>query len=404
VPVLVPGTGDGVRLPPELSAKVGIQTAEVKLRGAARPRVLHLPGSLAIDSEHLSRLRCRWAPAEVVEIGKPEGAAANHELRVGDRVRKGQLLAILRSADVGQKKNELFDARIQLQLDTASLYRAEKVRGDFFLLSARRNVQLDHNAIIRLEHTLLALGISQAEIEAIRKQAQAAGQRKAEKTEERQKRTEQWSLVELRAPDDGTIVERNCAVGEVIPDSTINLFQIARLDRLKVLASVPEVDLPLLEVLKPAQRRWTIRTGVDAPAAQGGFDTVVSLIDPNQHTAQVLGFVDNSEGRLRAGQFITASVTLPVPDGETILPASAVVEEDHQAFVFVQPDPKSSFFEQRRVAVVRRGQDVVHVRSRLSPEEERQGIQTVRPGERVVTAGAVDLKALLSDLKVREGR
>jgi hypothetical protein len=64
-----------------------------------------------------------------------------------------------------------------------------------------------------------------------------------------------------------------------------------------------------------------------------------------------------------------------------------------------QPDAKQDIYEQRQLAVVRRGQDVVHIRARLSPEQERERLQTVRPGERVVTGGAVELKALFDDLK-----
>jgi multidrug efflux pump subunit AcrA (membrane-fusion protein) len=87
---------------------------------------------------------------------------------------------------------------------------------------------------------------------------------------------------------------------------------------------------------------------------------------------------------------------------DLVLPASAVVEEGGQNFVFVQPDTKKLFYEQRRVAVVRRGQDIVHLRSRLTAEQERQGFQTVRPGELIVTSGVVELKAILSGLKERE--
>jgi hypothetical protein len=49
--------------------------------------------------------------------------------------------------------------------------------------------------------------------------------------------------------------------------------------------------------------------------------------------------------------------------------------------------------------VVRRSHDAVHIRTKLTPEQERQGFQTVRPGERVITAGALELKAMLDDLK-----
>jgi cobalt-zinc-cadmium efflux system membrane fusion protein len=405
-PALVRGS-DGVRLPTGMLTKLGIQSAEVKLRGMARPRVLELPGSLAIDPQRLTRLRCRFTPAEVVEIGKPEGE--DRELRPGDKVRKGQLLARLRSRDAGFKKSDLFDALRKLHLDGDILDRIEKARDavpEVTLLQARRHVEADRSAVNRARNTLLAWGIAEEEIEAVRKDAEESHKRKekAETEDERTARLKRWAIVELKAPSDGVIVERNVTQHEIIEDSTHNLFQIARFDRLQVLAQVAEDDLPLLTALKPEQRRWTIRTKAGGPAVPGWIEEIGYLIDPNQLTAVATGFIDNPEGQWRAGQFITASVTVSPPAGELVLPAGAVVEEGHQTFVFVQPDPKKFFYEQRRVAVVRRGQDVVHLRSRLTAEQERQGFQTVRRGERVVTAGAVELKAILEDLKAGTDR
>jgi membrane fusion protein, heavy metal efflux system len=407
-PALVRGS-DGVRLPTGMLAKLGIQSAEVKPRLMARPWVLQLPGSLAIDPKRLTRVRCRVAPAEVVEIGKPEGEDENRDLRPGDKVRKGQLLASLYSIAAGSKKNDLFDALRQLRLDQDILDRAEKSRAavpEVFILNARRNVQADRNAVNRALNTLQIWGVPKEDIAAVYQEAEEISKRKGkpETDEKRKARLKRWSRVELRAADDGEIVERSISHHEIVEDSSSNLFQIARLDRLKVLAQVPEDDLPLLNALKPEQRRWTIRTQAGAPAVPGWIESVSYLIDPEQHTALATGFVDNPEGRMRAGQYITASVTLSPPAGELALPAGAVVEEGHQTFVFVQPDAKKFFYEQRRVAVVRRGQDVVHVRSRLTPEQARQGFQTVRLGERVVTAGAVELKAILEDLKAGTDR
>jgi multidrug efflux pump subunit AcrA (membrane-fusion protein) len=109
--------------------------------------------------------------------------------------------------------------------------------------------------------------------------------------------------------------------------------------------------------------------------------------------------VANPKGGLLVGQFVTVTITLPVPPGEVAIPAGALVETGKEAIVFIQPDPQKLEYVQRRVAVVRRGRDVVHVRSTLRPEEARQGLQALRPGERVVTAGAVELQALLADLQ-----
>ncbi|MHB1426211.1 MAG: sigma-70 family RNA polymerase sigma factor [Gemmataceae bacterium] len=402
-PFLVRGS-DGVRLPTDMLAKLGIQTAVVKSRVMARPRVLEFPGSLAIDPNRLTRVRCRFAPAEVVEIGKSEGVDENRELHAGDKVRKGQMLVRLSSIEVGYKKNDLFDALVQYELDQKSYDNMKKISSviPLDLLDTQwSKVQSDRNAINRARSTLLAWGIAEEEIDAVGEEAKDAPKRKGkpETEAERAKRLRRWSRVELKTPNDGVIIERSVSLHEIVEDNGRSLFQIAQLDRLKVLAQVPEDDLPLLNALEPEQRRWTIRPKAGSPVLPGRIEEVGSLIDSNQHTAVATGFIDNPEGQLRPGQSITARVDLSPPAGELVLPAGAVVEEGRQALVFVQPDAKKFFYEQRRVAVVRRSQDVVHVRSRLTAAQERQGFQTVRPGESVVTAGAVGLKAILEDLK-----
>ena len=96
-------------------------------------RPLVMPGSTALDPARLIRVRVRFAPAEVVEIGKiddPHASPGNvpplrRDLQAGDPVKKGDLLAVLFSVDLGNKKNDLFDALSQLRLDEEVLKRAE---------------------------------------------------------------------------------------------------------------------------------------------------------------------------------------------------------------------------------------------------------------------------------------
>jgi cobalt-zinc-cadmium efflux system membrane fusion protein len=406
-PALVSGSGDGIRLPAEVVVKLGLKAAEVKPRGEAKARVLQLSGSLALDPEGVKRVRCRFTPCQVLQIGKPEGADGGRTLRVGDRVRKGQVLAVLDSPDAAQKKLELFQALVQLKLDEATLERADLATGTIpqaVVAQARQKVEAGRSAVARALVTLKSLGVPEDEIAAVHKEGREAGARPKPDTEDMHKsRLEKWAQVELRSPDDGTLIERNVSSNEVVTDGTVNLFQIAKLDRLLVLANVSEEDLPSLVELKVADRRWTIRAAGSAPI-EGVFDEIGYLIDPNQHTAVVKGYLDNKDHKLRAGQFITATIVLPGPVVEMVLPASALVEDGRQSYVFVQPDVKKPVYEQRRVLVVRRGQDAVHVRARATGEQEPQGAHTLRPGERVITTGALELKALLDDLKASRGR
>src|SRR5262249_35794334 len=124
---------------------------------------------------------------------------------------------------------------------------------------------------------------------------------------------------------------------------------------------------------------------------------------PNQHTALARGSVENKDGRLRAGQFVTATLQLPAPPNEVVVPGSALVEDGREAVVFVRPDPAENRYVLRRVAVARRLPDGrVTLRTRLQPDEERRGLRPVREGEAVVTSGVVELKAALEDLRSGE--
>ena len=107
---------------------------------------------------------------------------------------------------------------------------------------------------------------------------------------------------------------------------------------------------------------------------------------------------------LRAGQSISLTIALPASVAEVVLPSSALVEEAGRTFVFVQTDAKKMLCEQRRILIVRRGKDAVHVRAGLTAEQQRQGFQTVRVGDQVITAGAIELKAILDDLKTVRDR
>jgi cobalt-zinc-cadmium efflux system membrane fusion protein len=375
-PERVAGDADAVRLPAGAGARLGIATGETRPRRAPRPRLLHLKGSTALDPRRLARVRCPFA-GEVIEVA---------EVRPGSAVKKGDVLVVVWSKDLAEKKHELVDALVQLHLDREILARAEKAANtvpEVIILKARRNVQGDSNAVRRVERALRAWSLSEEEIKTLKEYADGLAQRKGERDPEKEKA---WGRVTLRAPFDGVIVERNVALHEMVRDNTVSLFQIAQMDRLLVIANAPESELPALNSLRPDERVWSVRpVGPAAPTEfKGSIEEIGYLIDPNQHTAVIKGYIDNPEGRLRAGQFITATVVLPT---ELVLPASALVEVGRETIVFIQPDPMKPVYVQRRVVVVRRGHDTAHVRFPW------------KPGERVVTVGALDLKAALDDLK-----
>jgi membrane fusion protein, heavy metal efflux system len=442
---LVKGKPHTVQIPKDIRAVLGILKGDKDLIAVANipseMPPLSLYGSTALDPTRLARIRARFAPARVVEIGQvqsgvhKDGRTEFRELRPGDRVRKGQILGVFYSVDVGSKKNDLLDALVQLILDQKTLDGVEEYPGAFprvFLNTQLRLVQGDRNAISRAWNNLKAWDIPQDEIDALQQEAVKMSADKTAwsqtpegkwvKGEKQAKagnlldmdsvKENPWGKVCLRAPFDGVVIECNVAVGEMVVDNTVNLFQIADVSRLLVRADAPEDELPTLEALASSgDARWTIRTvGVSSSAGvPGTIHEIGFVIDPNQHTAVIKGYMDNPGERLRGGQFVSATIPRPPPAGIVEIPVDALVDDGMQSLVFVQPDPARPEFTMRRVQVTKRFDRKVFVRSSAIPKQEQltgreaeEGLlpkEPLRAGERVLPTGAGELKAALVNLE-----
>ena len=334
---LVLGRSGTIRLASGVADRLGVHTTDGAK--ANKPIIVELPGTLSFDADRLSHVHARFA-GEVVKIGVVQGGS--RPLDFGASVHKGQLLAVIWSRELGEKKSELVDALSQLHLDQENLNHltqasVEGAVSERAIREAQRKVESDQIAVGRTVRAHSSHGECQPEeIDALRAEAESLRHDAKPIAEEHVHR---WARSEVRAPLDGVILEKNIALGDLV-DTNLDLFKIADLSRLRVMAHAYEEQLPLLDDLAKSQRKWMISVQSDTglPPMAGRFEQIGKVIDPNEHAALVTGWVDNRAGRLRAGQFITATVELPVPEGEVAIPSSALVEEGQGQFVFVQPE------------------------------------------------------------------
>jgi membrane fusion protein, heavy metal efflux system len=398
---LAPGTTDSLLLSPEAVQSLDIHTYEVKV--ARSHEHLRFAGSLFYDYDRLARIHARFA-GEVVSIGsvKP-GAdpstdpAGARPLRFGDRVAAGQVLAVIWSKDVGEKKSDLVNALSQYGLDRAQLDFIKAlppgVVPERTVKEAEQKVEADINAVDRHERTLRSWRLTDEEIKQVKDEAERIhrGDSQADVTVEKT-----WAEVDVRAPFAGVILEKNITTGDIV-DTTSDLFKVADLSRLGVKADVYEEDLPALQALKPEERKWIIHLTAQpsAPGIPGTFDSISNIVDPVLHTAALMGWLDNSDGRLRVDQFITATIDLPSAPDEVAIPDGALLDEGLASIVFVSADAAGHHVTRRTVAVARRNQDMVFVRTHPTLSETRAGCQPLLPGEFVVASGAVELAGAL---------
>ncbi len=284
---------------------------------SATKRSLVRSGRLNLDPNRLARVHARFG-GQVIAIGQTEfepGFAVNQKsrpLQFGDAVKKGQLLAIVWSQEVGEKKSELLHAMSQVFLANRQLAQARSVakgsEGERQLSEAERHMKAAAIAVERIERTLHSWKISEEEIHEVcieaqrMQQAQSAGNPQLERT---------WAEVKVRAAFDGVVLERNISIGEVV-DNRLDLFKIGDVSTLGVTIDVYEEDLPALEALGPESRHWVVRLKSEPGmrGIPGSFDVIANVVDPHRHTISVMGTLDNSQGLLRAGQFVTAEICL----------------------------------------------------------------------------------------------
>jgi membrane fusion protein, heavy metal efflux system len=403
---------------------------------AVEPRPLPpMEGTLAYENDNLFPVRPRFA-GEVVEFSQvPNDAAApdpalpmaeryknwrpTRSIGFGDKVKQGQLLAIVWSKDLGDKKAALIDATIDMRRDRQRLKELEKLYQEGAVSAAsyheaKRTVDHDISAVNAAERILRIWKLSDAEIDAVQKEAETIQADKRDPKEEKD-----WSRVEVRSPHDGTVVEKNTNLGDWVDPSSGNpMFRIADLNVLAAWVHPLEEYLPILSRLaqrhNPDELFWKIRIQADPkhPVLDGPILHIAPSVNPTQRTLLVMGQVINTTGRLLVGESINATIYVRPSPNLVVVPTTALNEERGQSIVFVQPDSNKLKFVQRRVAVAERFVDVVLVRSKLTPKDDQvsrdaaairlQPIQPLLPGERVVTQGVPMLTAALRDLLAKE--
>lgn len=361
-------------------------------------------GCLAQDSDRQVRVHSRFA-GEVVALGTVKNdelhspgdvpAASVRPIQYLDRVKKGDLLAVVWSKDLGEKKSELVDAISKMKADQETMKQLQSLQQEGAtslrsLRDAQRNLDADRIAVERAERTLRSWRLGDSEIEAIRAEAERIRQEKPVKADLTSSEQANWARVEVRAPQDGVILDKTVSIGDIV-DTNLDLFKIGDLSTLKVWAHVYEEDLPLLNPV-PKPIPWIISLpSASGKSFAGVLQKIGAVIDPNQHTALVIGRVDNPDGQLRIGQYVTVTVDVAPNAGELEVPTEAVVEDGNQSVVFVLAKDNEKLLIRKTVCVLRRCKEVITLRA--DPGQ-------VMAGDRIVTSGSLLIKDAMDDQPV----
>lgn len=288
---------------------------------------------------------------------------------LGQEVKANQPLAILYSSELGLAQSAYLKAKAKLNLAEQSYSRAQ------FLLQEKVIGEAEAQ---RRQAELLSI---QAEANEAHDRLKLLGM-----TPEEFKRLEQSreirSVVPIVAPFAGRVISRKLTRGEVV-ETTENLFVIADLSEVWILANIPEKDIPFVHAVHAAKGvKAEVRVNAYPGEVFNGTITYVGdVLDPSTRTMQLRIELPNPDGRLKPEMFATVRLfSEPQPDC-LVVPEAALQHDQGKTFVFVQR--KATEYEVREVEV---GGSNGVLTSILAGLEE---------GERIVTHGAFLLKSEL---------
>ncbi len=384
-----------------------LQAMNLKTTVAKIPRfskVLHLRGSLAIDSNRLSHVHARF-PGTIFELATVKGlqslqskpfAPPARPLQNFDEVKEGVPLAVIWSKELGEKKSQLASSLAQLRLDLQTLDRFKALTAtgaisDREYREQQAKVEQGQITVFTAEQTLHAYQVTDSEIQQVKESAD-----RIHRSQEAEKSySADWPRVTVYAPIGGVIVDKAVTVGEIV-DANADLFKIADLSVLTVWLHPYEEDLSILEQLpKPLTVSITVPGNESLGELECEIDRFSPMIDPNEHMALLIGTVKNPGRKLLANQFVRADVGIPVERGVVEIPSNAMIDAGNECIVYVRVDGSKPTFHRRRVNVVQRYFDVIYVRSELTDEQKQNGLQAIQPNEMVVAGGLLELEDYL---------
>ncbi len=290
---------------------------------------------------------------------------------VGKKVAKGDVLAVLRSADLGQAQADYRKAE-------HDLIQATKV-------NERQKALLAHGAAAAKDAEAAQSDYNRAlnEMNRTKKRLEMLGRTDGDFTD----------LFSVTSPTAGTIVDKKINIGQQIRDDiilagssdlTAPLFMVTDPTHLWLQLDVPE---NALSRLRPGQL-ITLRTPAYPDREFHGKLLIVGAsLDPLTRVARTRATVENPEGLLKAEMYVDATIERPAAQTQLSaveINSRAVMYQEGQHFVFIKDSP--TIFSRHEVQVERENGATMIVTS-----------NDVKPGREVVIERNLLLNETLND-------
>jgi len=284
-------------------------------------------------------------------ISLAAGRVVEVKAKLGDEVKKGQLLLRVQSNDVSgayqvyrKAVNDDLLARLQLQR-TQLLYE----KGAVAKSAVEQAEDVAQNA--------------KADLDAATEQLRLLGIDKDHPS----------GIVDVTAPISGVITDQQITNASGVQGlSGPNPFTISDLSYVWIICDVYENDLDAVHVGETADIRLNAYPN---QVLKGRIDNILPILDPNIRTAKVRIEVPNP-GMMRVGMFVTATFYGKQAETRAAVPATAILHLHDREWVYAPI--RSGHFKRLEVAT-----------GNMLPNNMQEVLSGIKPGDRVVSNALV---------------
>ncbi|HKV26224.1 MAG TPA: efflux RND transporter periplasmic adaptor subunit [Candidatus Acidoferrum sp.] len=238
------------------------------------------------------------------------GRVVELDARLGDTVKKGQLLLRVQSADLASAFSDYRKAVADEVLARTQFERAEDLykKGAISLNDLQVAKDAAAKANVDVETTIARLRV--------------LGGDPANPTE----------ILDIRAPISGVITDQQVTTASGVQGlSSTNPFTISDISRVWILCDVYENDLSIIHLGETADIRLN---AYPDRKFTGRISNVGTILDPNLRTAKVRVEVENP-GLMKLGMFVTATFHGKQAEMHAAVPADAILHLHDRDWVYV---------------------------------------------------------------------
>lgn len=284
------------------------------------------------------------------------GNVTKINVELGDYVKKGQVLAVVKSSEVAEFQKERQDAISDVAISEKNL----QVAKDMYAgkLSSEKDVVAAEKALEKSKTELSRIN----EVYSIYN-------------------LQSGSTFNITAPISGFIVTKDISSNEQLrADKSDVLFSIAEINEVWAMANVNESDISMVQIGYEAE---VSTLSFPDQKYLGKIDKIFNTIDPETKAMKVRVRIPNASFKLKPEMNATVTVRFSENKQMVSVPASAVIFEKNKNWVMVFKDRYN--VETRRVEVYRQVGDQIYISAGL------------KEGEKVISKNGIFIYDALND-------